>query len=252
MDSEKKQQLQVSEKNSSIESFFDNNSSFSYMVKKTEKLASAVYLVTNLFPDNEPMKWRLRERMSHILSVIITYKDIPNSVFNNFKKEIEGEVFGVVSMMEVSVNAGLISRMNFSIINHEFINLLDYVASQKGDMELENPSISKTYFDVSIPSTIKSFIQPALTDDFTPKQVAILKDIKDKGSIEISNNVRRSSRQNTILNLIKKKHEVTIKDISTVIKNCSEKTIQRELISFMNLGIIKRTGERRWSKYSIV
>jgi DeoR/GlpR family transcriptional regulator of sugar metabolism len=36
-----------------------------------------------------------------------------------------------------------------------------------------------------------------------------------------------------------------------VIKDVSEKTIQRELISLIEAGIILKTGERRWSRYSI-
>lgn len=252
MDSEKKISVQLSPKSSSIESFFDNNTQFAFMVKKTEKLASAVYLITNLFSDNEPMKWSLREKMSHMLSVVITYKDIPNSLFSNFKKEIEAEVFGVISMMEVSMNGGLISKMNFSIINHEFVNLLDFISSQKGDVEVESNFISRTFFDVPPPAQTRSFVREEIGTNYENPERMSFKNLKDKESRENVGNVKRSSRQTTILNLIKKKHEVTIKDISNVIKNCSEKTIQRELISFMAGGIVKRIGERRWSKYSLV
>jgi predicted HTH transcriptional regulator len=64
--------------------------------------------------------------------------------------------------------------------------------------------------------------------------------------------IKRTNRQNIILGLLKKKKELTIKDIAQVIKDCSEKTIQRELIAFIDSGVLKRTGERRWSKYSLV
>ena len=70
--------------------------------------------------------------------------------------------------------------------------------------------------------------------------------IKDKEAF------KRSNRQNIILSLLKKKKELTIKDISQIIKDCSEKTIQRELISFINAGVLKKTGQRRWSKYALV
>ncbi|MCX6702079.1 MAG: hypothetical protein NTX96_02725, partial [Candidatus Zambryskibacteria bacterium] len=64
-------------------------------------------------------------------------------------------------------------------------------------------------------------------------------------------NLKKSNRQNVILDLLKRKKELTIKDISLVIKDCSEKTIQRELNSFISIGVLKRAGVRRWSKYSL-
>jgi hypothetical protein len=37
-----------------------------------------------------------------------------------------------------------------------------------------------------------------------------------------------------------------------MIKDCSEKTIQRELIVLVSEKVVKKEGERRWSVYSIV
>lgn len=62
----------------------------------------------------------------------------------------------------------------------------------------------------------------------------------------------RIARRNTILRLIKDKREVTIKDISMVVSEISEKTIQRELLTLVSEGVLKKTGEKRWSRYSIL
>ena len=74
---------------------------------------------------------------------------------------------------------------------------------------------------------------------------------KNKNLASPQSEFRRTSRQNTILEIIKKRKELTIKDISQVIKDCSEKTIQRELILFISAGILRKIGQRRWSKYSL-
>ena len=34
---------------------------FSYLYKKTEKLVTAVYMITNFIKDNEPLKWKFRD-----------------------------------------------------------------------------------------------------------------------------------------------------------------------------------------------
>ena len=64
-------------------------------------------------------------------------------------------------------------------------------------------------------------------------------------------NATRDKRRDIILQILKDKKELTIKDISLKITDCSEKTIQRELVSMLRGGILKKTGERRWSKYSL-
>jgi hypothetical protein len=61
----------------------------------------------------------------------------------------------------------------------------------------------------------------------------------------------KNDRQVTIINTIKEKGELSIKDLTDVIKGCSEKTIQRELISLVTDGVLYKTGERRWSRYSL-
>lgn len=64
-------------------------------------------------------------------------------------------------------------------------------------------------------------------------------------------NVAREARHARILKLIKDKREIAIKDIMEHFPELSEKTIQRDLISFTESGVLKKTGDRRWSRYSI-
>jgi predicted HTH transcriptional regulator len=63
---------------------------------------------------------------------------------------------------------------------------------------------------------------------------------------------RKDLRKNVVLEFIKGHTDVSIKDILPNINGCSEKTIQRELVSLINEKKIKKIGERRWSRYSIV
>jgi predicted HTH transcriptional regulator len=59
----------------------------------------------------------------------------------------------------------------------------------------------------------------------------------------------QSNRRARILTIIEAKGEVSIKDITDIISDVSEKTIQRELNAMIEDNQIKRIGERRWSKY---
>lgn len=61
----------------------------------------------------------------------------------------------------------------------------------------------------------------------------------------------KNERQSLILSTISARGESSIKDLTDIIKGCSEKTIQRELIALVDAGSLVKTGERRWSRYSI-
>ncbi len=60
-----------------------------------------------------------------------------------------------------------------------------------------------------------------------------------------------SDRQQVIINELRSKGQLTVKDLAEKIKDCSEKTIQRELLSLVGSGVLKKEGERRWSRYSV-
>lgn len=59
-----------------------------------------------------------------------------------------------------------------------------------------------------------------------------------------------SDRQNLIIREIRNKGQLTIRDLVGKIQGCSEKTIQRDLLSLVDAGMLLKEGERRWSKYS--
>ncbi|MEQ1500099.1 MAG: DeoR family transcriptional regulator [Parcubacteria group bacterium] len=260
MDQERKNQNDLSHNIADPVSFFGNDSGFVYIFKKTEKLATAVYMVTSLLSDNEPMKWSLRRKVSDLLSLVVNYKDIPESARFDFVYNIKTSVLEMTSFLETLSLGGSISKMNSSVLKQEFLNLVNFMdsgANVSGD--LSRHVFSDTFFDVpkieksafkDTPqnphaSAVNSYSYLSIpanqtsqsTRDNTPKEKDLFK---------------RSNRQNIIIGLLKKKKELTIKDIAQTIKDCSEKTIQRELISLIGLGLLKRTGERRWSKYSLV
>lgn len=224
------------EKNIDILSVFDDNPDFVFICKKTEKLASALYLVTSLLSDNEPMRWSLRSKASDFVSFIISYKDIRQVELQNFIDTSKTRVFEIVSLLEVASLGGLISSMNFLVLKEEFSLLVSHLQSiQKTDSS--SSIIPSKFFDQSSNQFVSnSSVTPSLKDNLTVRDNSIFK----------SNN-----RQNIILGLLRKKKELSIKDISTIIKDVSEKTIQRELISLIKAGVILKSGERRWSKYSL-
>ncbi len=249
MEQDKKQIQEISSKNTDLISFFEKDSGFVFAYKKTEKLASAVYMVTNLFADNEPMKWTLRKKVGDLLSFIITYKDIGHLELTDFVHTARTKVLEVISLLEISMLSGLVSGMNFNILKTEFSNLLLALDGDGSNRGISKESISSSFFTISDEGMNKKSTSLPLVNSYRT-MISPLKDTMGS-PIMHKDEFKRSNRQNIILGLIKKKKEVTINDIAMIIKDCSEKTIQRELISFIEAGVLKRVGERRWSKYML-
>ena len=83
-----------------------------------------------------------------------------------------------------------------------------------------------------------------LTRGSVAEHTSSFKDNKSKGQ-----NKGHSERMSLILDLVRKKKSLSIKEIAQSIRGCSEKTIQRELNTLIEKGLIRREGERRWSVY---
>ena len=61
--------------------------------------------------------------------------------------------------------------------------------------------------------------------------------------------VNKDARRLEIISFLKGKSWTSIKDISDAISDCSTKTIQRELADLVQKGVLKKKGDRRWSRY---
>lgn len=198
--------------------------------KKTEKLASAIYLLTSFFDEKEPMKWRLRELAQKLVSA----------------GEKRGAVLEITSLLNVAKNAGLISDSNFQIIQPEFVSLISQSQTLEEvfkRIEEEKPSL---YIASSLP---KSAHVSASTPLSTPRPVIKdkIREVAHDGAVAL----KKNGRQDAILGLLKRKREIMIKDVAPLIDGVSEKTIQRELLAMVLSGILKKEGEKRWSRYSL-
>ena len=193
-------------------------------IKKTEKLVSALYLITSFFADLEPMKWRLRELGNKLLGA----------------KEGKSLVQEILSLLNVAKNSGLVSDMNYNIIYKEFSNLISLGDNLADLLKIEERPQAQVTLE-RLPQTTEA---PVIKDKiYKPEPKEPLKD----GAVA----VKKNGRQSVILGLLKKKGEIMIKDVSPLIEGVSEKTIQRELLALVKGGVLRKEGEKRWSRYSL-
>ena len=120
-----------------------------YIVRKSEKLTTALYLVTDIMSDKEPLKWKVREAGIELLSDITIASSAPASekmtIFRNVMKKIER----VIAFLDVAESARMLSSMNSSMLRKEYAALKDSVDAEWGRTHEQSKTIfSDRFFDV--------------------------------------------------------------------------------------------------------
>lgn len=63
---------------------------------------------------------------------------------------------------------------------------------------------------------------------------------------------QNNDRKQSIINVIRSHKNASMQDITKFVTGYSEKTLQRELVSLIQSGVIKKVGDKRWATYHIV
>jgi DNA-binding transcriptional ArsR family regulator len=217
-----------------------------YLYKKAERLSKALNLIAPAFRENKPLK----DRIDGIAMGIIDASIAPAG----FSLEaLSRELLALSSILSIARTSGLLSPMNADFISQEAHTLLQEAASyEEPRLSLEEvPSVAqlaRTSVQSRTPALQKApFPQSRTlkTNSPIPSTTQVykghIKDVKDMNG----------DRRGAILAILKAKSPSYIKDISTLIRNVSEKTIQRELQALVVEGIVTKAGERRWTQYSL-
>lgn len=232
-----------------------------YVSIKGQKLTQALYLVTSLLPDSEPLKWRLRDISLDILSDIgsLQLSNLDSFELNNghqisplFKVTVlestTVKISQLISWLDISLAGNFVSEMNISLLRNEYFNF-NQLLQEKIKLTGLNKLID--------PSQEELLPVPNLSNLSHKKEVNSIGQNEQVGHSyqKISHlphknrDVAKDSRRSLIVAFLKGKDWTSIKDITEAISGCSAKTIQRELSDLVHQGVLKKKGDRRWSRY---
>lgn len=221
------------------------------IAQKSHKLASAIYLITGFFNDSEPLKWKLRSLVSEFVPVAV-------SLSSGFIKEKEATIYETKSLVKkidgllvVAKGAGLVSDGNFELMHGElmkYADSLDTPTDIPALLKSENPLLSERTREFAATPVSRTPFE-RITSEMKESHEVEQKDktLRDFGAVS----VKKNGRQSVIIGLLKRKKEIMIKDVVPLIKGCSEKTVQRELMAMVHAGVLKKMGEKRWSRYTL-
>lgn len=215
---------------------------------KTHKLITALYMVTDIIDKNEPLRNKLRTLGVEIISDIY---HTPSAACIKISE--------VMSFLDIASTMDIISKMNCNILKKEFLGLDQSIKESNSKPININKQIDLSEFFVESPVPI-SPPSKGHTRIGVQKGSTLMKVLSDKlvhtNSKAQDFDVLKKQRRGEITDLIQKKGgSATITDIKDSaygsLSSCGEKTLQRELVSMAKDGVLKKTGEKRWSKYSL-
>ena len=231
--------------------FFNGDNHLTFTFKKAEKITSALYLVSSLLKDNEPIKWDIREKGLSFLSSAISLNVVEPIDKNEVLQTLCSVAFETISVLNVAAISGLISEMNHSILKMEIEAIVTLLKQRVvEDASRAGYVLSDSFFKTDDSLLLKTEAPRVhhTSSHVASKNTHENKEVK-KDKIALKD--KKDDRKTLIIDLLKKQSNLTIKDFTKVIHNCSEKTIQRELLDLVSKGVIKKEGERRWSTYSL-
>lgn len=262
--------LNASRKNADISDFVLDKAIFSkvfekdirrvYLYKKAERLAKAIHLVAPAFSDTPELK----KRLERIQVGLIDSSVLPPS---RASLELSREILALSSILGIARTTGMLTAMNADLIAHEAQNLLlEVVQYEAPRLTLDEVPSLATLAKASQStegkeaSRLRSIARITYGDMLEDTDSTVFDKGQAKGHVKDSSNPEQSkgqvgggnrARKESILAVLKSKGPSYIKDISLIVRDVSEKTIQRELSSLVSEGLVVRKGDRRWTTYEL-
>ena len=152
---------------------------------------------------------------------------------------ILSRVYSLLSLVRLCVSHNFLAEQNAALIAREYEMLAEKIAHSTAPASLNAHTFSVPAVELP-PSAATLPAHPALAAAPKGHPAAPV-----RPPVSGANTARRTE----VLNIVSEQGRVSIKDISKIIRDCSEKTIQRELNALIQLGQIRKEGDRRWSVY---
>lgn len=207
---------------------------------RAERIVCGIYLVTDTINDREPIKYNVRNNALDMVTAIT--KSDPGK--GHSQEFIGQSIVGTLSLLEIAWVAGLISDMNYRILEREIRVLSQMHSANSSPPAGESNSLKESFFTLPVMPG-KAYSREKSSEHLLGGSThASSRDIPAKEP-----SASGGSRQSHVLACMAEGQSYSIKDIARAVPDCSEKTIQRALLGLIARGAVSKEGKRRWSRY---
>lgn len=252
--------------------------------KKIEKVVSALHLVTDVMDRTLPLTQSLQRGSIELLDAGYQLVTGQQTINPGMVTKVLVRLEQVQSLIAVGKVAHYISDMNARVLSTELDKVvtllvkdvqelnkkyLSYEYSRTPESIIDQPVLSHTLLDESrfdalgksektvtvsrrfindTKTTSKISINDNNGNSFNEKDNLInLNTIKTTYPM----NLQIKDRKQSILDVVRSHKNASMQDIQKFVTDCSEKTLQREMVALIAAGMIRKVGDKRWATYHI-
>lgn len=248
--------------------------------RKIEKIVAALYLVTDVMDPELPLTRSLRAESLDLLNACFQVLTGTGKMNPSELTRILVRLEHVTSLVSIGRIAHHISEMNAQVLITELQKVTQVMA-------MDTQELSQKYTSYLYPRTQgREAIQPVLShttlddrsfeeleksrrrqNDIKTTLTTPINDIKKNSPIIGTNleNIPAASftkktvkttfdqgdRKQEILNVIRSHKDATMGDIQRYVTGCSDKTLQRAIVSLIQAGLVGKVGDKRWATYHV-
>jgi len=215
------------------------------------KLAKVLYRVTELFPQEEPLRFSLRKKANEILSdTVLVFGSNPvilavaekRKLFEQIIKNIEI----ISAFLELAETQNWVNQENFSVLKKEYKKIAQEVALEDAILKTKQAS-KKTIIKNTLQIRPKNSVFDTKTSVATP--IANPASIPRSRPIELP--IELKDRQKKILQFLKTKGAVQVKDVKEILPDVTKRTLRRDFDLLLKNGLVGKRGDKNTTEYVV-
>lgn len=195
---------------------------------KIIQLTNALYKVTDLFPENEALKFSLREKGNSVLSFFVILKEenltLSSKETKDFILKCKREIEVILSYFKVAENQEWIDGKNFEILKYQYEN----IGKELGKIKVKEEKVKEK-------SSTKG----------------IKKESKEKSKDVEESNFILSKNQERVVDLLQNHGKLRPLEINNFFQGKNPRSIRRELKDLRERGIIVSSGSGKSTFYEM-
>jgi len=240
---------------------------YGHIMDRVQKLTSALYRVTDLLSDKEPLKWTLRDSAVGLHNALVSVKFIKDK--NDALQESLDRAHQIIKSLELVSAGTCVSNLNFEILKREYLYIKNLLEGKKSDLVFDRkllPEFGERQKKIREPKLAeKENRLPADGGQVLPAGGIANGAVNIAGKIiaeaeentmfagVAANPINPQSRKGKIIDFLKDKEAVSVGEIASIFDGgASDKAIQRDLFDLVKLGKILAIGDKRWRKYELI
>lgn len=205
------------------------NSDIEKLKERALKITEALYRTTDLLFDGEPLKWSLRTTALDIMNIV---SNLNSAGQMREIDKLNAMIQNLFLKLELASSGTYISKMNFEVLKREYSALNNNIVEHSKSpilLEIQQPPQYRT--------------KDEITD-------IVLDRHEMDTEVDTEVNTKVSDRKTVIMSALKDGGPSSVSDVAKLFNGTiGEKTVQRELNSLVEVGVIKKEGEKRWRRY---